>query len=184
MAMGHRLTKITTRTGDEGTTGLADGSRVAKDSLRIDTLGDVDELNSAIGLVLAEPMDDILRNCLQGVQQDLFDLGGDLSIPGRTSMGEEQIKSLETHIDAFNAKLPPLAEFILPGGSRASALCHVARTICRRSERGLIRLSRSASLSPISMRYINRLSDLLFVLARVLNRDQPTPLWRGPKAPQ
>ena len=181
MAKQHRLTKITTRTGDDGTTGLADGSRLAKDAPRIDALGDVDELNSVIGLVLTESIDDLARNCLQGVQHDLFDLGGDLSIPGRATVTAEQITSLDHYIDEFNANLPPLAEFILPGGSRASALCHVARTVCRRAERSLITLSRRESISTINIQYINRLSDLLFVLARVANQGQPSPMWRGPK---
>jgi cob(I)alamin adenosyltransferase len=179
--MGHRLTKIYTRTGDNGTTGLGDGSRVPKDSLRIAALGDVDELNSLIGLVLSESVGDTVSNCLQLVQHDLFDLGGDLSIPGRSSLSEDQIKALEIQIDVFNKDLPPLVEFVLPGGSRPSALCHVARTVCRRAERSLIRLTKVESLSPLHTRYLNRLSDLLFVLARVLNQDQDIPMWRGAK---
>jgi cob(I)alamin adenosyltransferase len=169
--MGHRLSKIYTRTGDAGTTGLGDGSRVAKDSLRIQAIGAVDELNSAIGVLLTEPLDASVRTCLQDVQHDLFDLGGELSIPGYTSIGEAHVARLESVLDHFNGSLPPLKEFILPGGSRAAALCHVARTVCRRAERGIVSLAGAEQLSPALQRYLNRLSDLLFVLCRVANRD-------------
>jgi cob(I)alamin adenosyltransferase len=169
--MGNRLSKIYTRTGDAGTTGLGDGSRVAKDSLRIQAIGAVDELNSAIGVLLADAVPDAVRNCLHDVQHDLFDLGGELSIPGYTSIGEAHVTRLETQLDGFNDGLAPLKEFILPGGSRSAALCHVARTVCRRAERNVISLAGSEQLSPILQRYLNRLSDLLFVLCRVLNRE-------------
>ena len=168
--MGHRLTKIYTRTGDAGTTGLADGSRVAKDAPRIEAIGAVDELNSAIGVVLAEDLPDAVRDCLNGAQHDLFDLGGELSVPGHPIMSESHSRRLEEALDAFNAELPALKEFILPGGSRAASLAHVARTVCRRAERALVALSKTDPLAPPLLQYLNRLSDLLFVLARTLNR--------------
>jgi cob(I)alamin adenosyltransferase len=169
--MGHRLTKIYTRTGDAGATGLGDGSRVAKDSLRIEAIGAVDELNSTIGVLLAESLADAARLCLHNVQHDLFDLGGELSIPGYASIEDAHVTRLEGLLDGFNADLPALKEFILPGGSRAAALCHVARTDCRRAERRVVALAAVEQLSPALLRYLNRLSDLLFVLCRVLNRD-------------
>jgi cob(I)alamin adenosyltransferase len=168
--MGKRLTKIYTRTGDAGTTGLADGSRVAKNAPRIEAIGTVDELNSVIGVLLAEDLPAEARILLNDVQNDLFDLGGELSVPGHTLMSEAHSKRLEDALDAFNAKLPALKEFILPGGSRAASLAHVARTVCRRAERTLVALSRTDPLAPPLRPYLNRLSDLLFVLARVLNR--------------
>jgi len=179
--MGHRLTKIYTRTGDDGTTGLGDSSRVPKDSLRITALGDIDELNSLIGLVLSELVDGTVRNCLQLIQHDLFDLGGDLSIPERSSLRNDQVETLEQHIDGYNKGMPPLVEFVLPGGTRPAALCHVARTVCRRAERSLIRLAKTESLPFLHTIYLNRLSDLLFVFSRVLNTDQDIPMWRGAK---
>ena len=168
--MGKRLTKIYTRTGDDGTTGLADGSRVRKDAPRIDAIGSVDELNSVIGVLLAEDLPGPARCSLTDVQNDLFDLGGELSMPGHTLMTETHCERLEQALDAFNANLPPLKEFILPGGSRAAALAHVGRTVCRRAERSLITLAENETLAPVLIQYLNRLSDLLFVLARVLNR--------------
>ena len=168
--MGKRLTKIYTRTGDAGTTGLADGSRVAKDAPRIEALGAVDELNSAIGVLLAEDLPGDIRACLQDVQHDLFDLGGELSVPGHTIMSEAHSKRLESALDAVNAGLPALKEFILPGGSRAASLAHLARTVCRRAERTIVALSKSEQLAAPLLQYLNRLSDLLFVLARALNR--------------
>ncbi len=168
--MANRLTKIYTRTGDAGTTGLADGSRVAKDAPRIEAIGAVDELNSAIGVVLAEDIPGEVRACLSGVQHDLFDLGGELSVPGHAIMTEAHAKRLEDALDAFNAKLPVLKEFILPGGSRAASLAHIARTVCRRAERALVTLARTDPPAPPMLQYLNRLSDLLFVLARTLNR--------------
>lgn len=168
--MGHRLTKIYTRTGDDGTTGLADGSRVAKDAPRIETIGTVDELNSALGVLLAELLPDDVRACLTEVQHDLFDLGGELSVPGHAVMSESHVARLEKTLDKFNAALPPLKDFILPGGSRAAGLAHVARAVCRRAERHLVSLSRQEAPPPHALQYLNRLSDLLFVLGRVLNR--------------
>ena len=168
--MGKRLTKIYTRTGDAGTTGLADGSRVTKDAPRIVAIGTVDELNSVIGLLLADDLPAEIRDCLTDVQHDLFDLGGELSVPGHAIMSEAHSKRLEDALDAFNASLPALEDFILPGGSRAASLAHVARTVCRRAERTLVALARTDPLPPPLLQYVNRLSDLLFVLARVLNR--------------
>jgi cob(I)alamin adenosyltransferase len=169
-AMGHRLSKITTRTGDSGDTGLGDGSRVPKDSARIAAIGDVDELNSTVGLLLAEALPEPVAEALTGIQHDLFDLGGELSIPGRVAMHEKQAKRIETLIDAFNGDLPPLKEFILPGGTRPAALAHLARTVCRRAERGVVALGRAEPVSDAARIYLNRLSDLMFILARVLNR--------------
>jgi cob(I)alamin adenosyltransferase len=169
--MGHRLSKIYTRTGDSGTTGLGDGSRTAKDSVRIEAIGAVDELNSAIGVLLAEPVNAEVRDCLIDIQHDLFDLGGELSIPGYLSITAGHAKRLEAVLDGFNAALAPLKEFILPGGSRAAALAHVARAVCRRAERRVVSLAGADQISPELQRYLNRLSDLLFVLCRVLNRD-------------
>ena len=169
--MGHRLTKIYTRTGDAGETGLGDGSRVAKDSLRVHALGDVDELNSVIGLLLAENLPDAARAALNRIQHDLFDLGGEVCIPGHTSMSENQVARLEALLDEYNGHLPPLKEFILPGGTRAASLAHLARTVCRRAERGLVALARSEPVGTITRVYLNRLSDFLFVLGRTLNRD-------------
>ena len=169
--MGNRLTKIYTRTGDAGTTGLGDGSRVAKDSLRIEAIGAVDELNSALGVLLAGTIPDDVRAGLHEVQHDLFDLGGELSIPGYTSVGPQHVTRLENQLDRHNAALTPLKEFILPGGSSGAALCHVARAVCRRAERRVVSLGIAEPLSPALLRYLNRLSDLLFVLCRVLNRE-------------
>ena len=169
--MGKRLTKIYTRTGDAGTTGLADGSRVAKNTPRIEAIGQVDELNSALGVLLSEDMPDVVRDCLSGVQHDLFDFGGELSVPGHAIMSAAHSKRLEDALDAFNAKLPALKEFVLPCGSRAAGLAHVARAVCRRAERALVALAKTHSLAPPLLQYLNRLSDLLFVLARVLNRN-------------
>ena len=169
--MGHRLSKIYTRTGDGGETGLGDGSRVRKDRPRIVALGEIDELNSAIGVLLAEPVPEKIRAILESVQHDLFDLGGDVSIPGRATMTEDQVKRLEALLDEFNAALPPLKEFILPGGTRTAGLAHFARTVCRRAERSIVALSSSEKVADPARAYLNRLSDLLFVLGRVLNRE-------------
>jgi cob(I)alamin adenosyltransferase len=169
--MGHRLSKITTRTGDSGETGLGDGSRTRKDSARVAALGDIDELNSAIGVLLAEPLPENIYAILQSIQHDLFDLGGDVSIPGRASVTESQVRRLESLLEEFNAGLAPLKEFILPGGTRGAALAHVARTVCRRAERSLVALSFAGEASDAARIYLNRLSDLLFVLGRVLNRE-------------
>src|SRR5208282_1399747 len=168
--MGHRLSKIVTRTGDAGTTGLGDGSRVAKDSARIDAIGAVDELNSALGVLLAEALPASVAACLVEVQHDLFDLGGELSIPGSSAVSDAQVTRLEQAIASFNADLPPLKEFILPGGTRAASQAHVARTVCRRAERSLVRLGAIETVGGPARKYVNRLSDLLFVIARVLNR--------------
>ncbi len=168
--MGHRLTKIYTRTGDAGTTGLGDGSRTGKDSLRIAALGDVDETNSALGLLLCEELPEDVRQLLTGIQHDLFDLGGELSIPGATLLAVGAPVRLEAAIDRYNAALAPLKEFILPGGSRAAALTHLARTVCRRAERAVVALAQTAAVAEASRQYLNRLSDLLFVLGRHLNR--------------
>jgi cob(I)alamin adenosyltransferase len=168
--MGHRLSKIYTRTGDTGTTGLGDGSRVPKDSLRIAALGDIDELNSCIGLLLCEELPEDIRALLTGVQHDLFDLGGEMSIPGMHLLVESGVEQLEQAIDTYNGTLQPLKEFILPGGSRAAALAHLARTVCRRAERSVVALAAQEKVSDAGRQFLNRLSDLLFVLGRVLNR--------------
>ena len=168
--MGKRLTKIYTRTGDDGTTGLGDGSRLDKDSLRIDAIGTVDELNSAIGRVLANDCPVAVRECLEDVQHDLFELGAELCLPGVTKIEAVHLKRLEDALDGFNKDLPGLKEFILPGGAPAAADAHLARTICRRAERTLVALGRKENAGDDARRYLNRLSDLLFVLARVLNR--------------
>jgi cob(I)alamin adenosyltransferase len=164
------LSKITTRTGDAGETGLGDGSRVPKDDARIEALGAVDELNSHLGLLLAGRLPEELRSCLAQVQNDLFDLGGELSIPGHRLLHESRIQALEEWLERGNRDLPPLKEFILPGGLADSAQAHVARAVCRRAERSVVRLHRLAGVSPPVLRYLNRLSDLLFVAARTLNR--------------
>jgi len=171
--MGKRLSKIYTRTGDEGSTGLGDGSRVPKDSLRVEAYGTIDELNSTIGMVLAVPeLPEAVRTCLTDVQHDLFDLGGELCIPGNRLVTAAYTQRLETVLDTFNDTLPPLAEFILPGGGPAAAACHLARTVCRRAERLCWSLAREESVSPDALTYMNRLSDLLFVVARVLARHE------------
>lgn len=169
--MGHRLTKITTRTGDAGETGLGDGARVGKDTLRVQALGDVDELNSALGVLLAEEVPEAMRTVLQAVQQDLFDVGGELSIPGHQMVSEAQVARLDSTLEQWNAALTPLKEFILPGGSRAAAAAHLARAVCRRAERSVVALGRSERVSEHARQYLNRLSDLLFVAGRALNRQ-------------
>lgn len=181
--MANRLTRIYTRTGDGGTTGLADGSRLAKDSPRIEAIGAVDELNSVLGVLLAEALPEEMRSCLTGVQHDLFDLGGELSRPGHPIMTKAYVARLETSLERYNAALAPLANFVLPGGSRASALAHVARAVCRRAERRLVALASSETVPPVGGPYLNRLSDLLFVAARVLNREagHPDVLWEQGK---
>jgi len=171
--MGNRLSKIVTRTGDSGTTGLGDGSRVGKDSPRIDTLGELDELNSSIGVLLAEdlpePCGEKIRERLLTVQNHLFDLGGEICIPGHHSIGEDHISLLEGWVEEYNAELPALKEFILPGGTRPAALAHLSRTICRRAERSIVHLGHNEAVSVHARQYLNRLSDLLFVLGRTLN---------------
>ncbi len=179
--MGNRLSKIYTRTGDDGTTGLGDGSRVAKDSPRVEAYGTVDELNSCIGVLLAVArLPEKARSCLIEVQHELFDLGGELCIPGHRAILAQQVSRLEQELDDFNDALPPLKEFILPGGGPGAAACHVARTVARRAERRVWALARTETLNPEVMKYLNRLSDLLFVLARVLARHEngSEVLWR------
>ncbi len=168
--MGHRLSKISTRTGDGGETGLGNGARVPKDSARIAALGDIDELNSAIGVLLAEEVPAEVRAVFEQVQHDLFDLGGELSIPGHAMLGEPQVAALEAALERWNRDLAPPKEFILPGGSRAAAAAHLARTVCRRAERTVVALARSEPVSDAARRYLNRLSDVLFVAGRTLNR--------------
>ncbi len=171
--MGKRLSKIYTRTGDDGTTGLGDGARVAKDCLRVDAFGTVDEANSAIGVVLScESVPNDIRKVLTEVQHDMFELGGELCIPGHSAITDDFITRLETDLDALNADLPALKEFILPGGGQAAAACHLARTIVRRAERVTTTLATSESVRPEVLHYLNRLSDLLFVVARVLSRAE------------
>jgi len=167
---GNRLSKIVTRTGDAGTTGLGDGSRTTKDSLRIDSIGEIDELNSGLGVLLCEELPEAVRTALLDVQHDLFDLGGELCLPGMNIIKDAQVARLEELADEFNTGLPMLKEFILPGGTRAAALAHLSRTVCRRAERSMVRLHAAEPLSEPARRYINRLSDLLFILGRVLNR--------------
>ncbi len=167
--MGHRLSKIYTRTGDDGTTGLGDGTRVSKDSPRVEAYGTVDELNSVIGLLLTHTLPEEIHECLVGVQHRLFDLGGELCLPGHTAIKQHHVNELEQVLDDLNANLSPLKDFILPGGSAAAAVCHVARTVCRRAERRIISLSKQEQISELIVQYVNRLSDLLFVIARTLN---------------
>lgn len=169
--MGNRLSRIYTRTGDDGTTGLGDGTRVNKDSLRVEAMGEVDELNAVIGILLTEPLSEIIQKTLTSIQHDLFDLGGEICIPGHVMVKAERVDTLENVLDELNDGLEPLKEFILPGGCRAAAYCHLARTVCRRAERQVIRLSRKETITKISLQYLNRLSDLLFVMCRVINKD-------------
>jgi cob(I)alamin adenosyltransferase len=179
--MGNRLSKIYTRTGDDGTTGLGDGSRVPKDSPRVEAYGTVDELNSTLGVLLAVPdLPAAVTRCLTEVQHELFDMGGELCIPGHTAIKAHQITRMEGELDAFNDALPALKEFILPGGGTAAAACHLARTVARRAERRVWTLARAETVSPEVVRYLNRLSDLLFVIARVLARHErgTEVLWR------
>jgi cob(I)alamin adenosyltransferase len=168
--MGNRLSRIYTRTGDDGTTGLGDGTRTQKDSLRVEAYGTVDELNSAVGVLIAALSDEALSSVLLDVQHDLFDLGGELCIPGTEIIGGRHIERVEKELDGLNAELPPLKDFILPGGSQAAAQAHLARTICRRAERRVIALARHEEVNEPAIRYLNRLSDLLFVVARRIAR--------------
>ena len=168
--MGNRLSKIATRTGDAGTTGLGDGSRVDKDALRVHAMGDVDELNSQIGVLLCEDLPQTMREELISIQHDLFDLGGELCIPGFQLITDAQVSRLDGLLEKYNADLPPLKDFILPGGSRAAAIAHVCRTVCRRAERAIVSVGKAETLNDAPRQYMNRLSDLLFVLSRVLNR--------------
>jgi cob(I)alamin adenosyltransferase len=168
--MGNRLSRIYTRTGDDGSTGLGDGIRVSKDSARVAAYGTVDEANSAIGVVLAQELPDPVREDLVSIQHQMFDLGGELCIPGHAAIFDADVERLEQTLDRYNADLPPLKDFILPGGGPAAAFCHLARTVTRRAEREVVTLSRHDAVRPEAVRYLNRLSDLLFVLARVLAR--------------
>ena len=168
--MGNRLTQIATRTGDDGSTGLGDNTRVPKDHLRVQAMGDVDELNSNIGVLLCEPMPAALRELLVDVQHQLFNLGGELSMPGYTLLKAEALLQLDNALAEHNAALPRLAEFILPAGTRAASLAHVCRTVARRAERAVVALGAQEDVNAALRHYLNRLSDLLFVLARVLNR--------------
>jgi cob(I)alamin adenosyltransferase len=167
---GNRLSRIVTRTGDAGTTGLGDGSRTTKDSLRIDAIGEVDELNSGLGVLLCEDLPHSVQAALLDIQNDLFDLGGELCMPGYEIIKDVQVSRLEALAEEFNANLPMLKEFILPGGTRAAALAHLSRTVCRRAERAMVKLHNAEPIPEAGRRYINRLSDLLFILGRVLNR--------------
>ena len=180
--MGNRLSKIYTRTGDAGATGLGNGERVAKDCPRIEAIGAVDELNCTIGRVLVHDLRPEIRDCLQEVQHKLFNLGGELSIPGYQAMKDEDVERLEALLNEFNTQLPPLKEFILPGGGRAAADCHIARATCRRAERRVVSLARDEEVADPVRVYLNRLSDLLFVLCRILARDDGgvEVLWRNP----
>ncbi len=179
--MANRLSKIYTKTGDAGTTGLGDGTRVAKDSLRVAAMGDVDELNSIIGLMLTEPTSTEINKVLTRIQHDLFDMGGEICMPGYAMIKQERVTALENTLDKWNVTLTPLKEFILPGGSRAAAYCHLARTVCRRAERTMTTLNNQEKITEISLQYINRLSDLLFVLCRILNKEagMPDVLWQN-----
>lgn len=178
--MGHRLSKIYTKTGDDGTTGLSDGSRIPKHDPRVEAMGAVDELNSVIGVMLTETLPSKVQDCLHQVQHRLFDVGGELSMPGHTLVKTEHVDALEHVLDQLNADLTPLKEFILPGGSRAGALCHLARTTCRRAERRVALLAQSGPVAPPVTQYLNRLSDLLFVVARAINQaaGERDVLWR------
>jgi cob(I)alamin adenosyltransferase len=170
--MGHRLSKIYTKTGDDGTTGLADGSRIDKDNDRVNAFGDIDELNGLLGLLIAIDIDERIKTCLLDIQHILFDLGGELAIPDSEMVNEAHVEYLEKIIDEYNASLPPLKEFILPGGSVPAAVCHTARAVSRRTERQLVGLSKEISVNEVSLRLLNRLSDLLFVFARTLARSE------------
>ncbi len=182
--MGNRLSKIYTRTGDDGTTGLGDGSRINKDSLRVDAMGDVDELNSVIGMMITKKVPDILVNTLEQIQHDLFNLGGEICFPGYVILKQKRIQELEESIDTLNASLEPLKEFILPGGTKTAAYCHLARTVCRRAERKLIQLNRTEKVTEVSLQYLNRLSDLLFVMCRIINKEAGVSdvLWKNEHA--
>ena len=169
--MGHRLSKIYTRTGDAGTTGLGDGSRIAKTNPRMHAIGEVDELNCNLGMLLTEPLRAGLAELFLDIQHDLFDLGGELSIPDSIFIKEAAVTKLEQAIDLYNEDLPPLKEFVLPGGSRGAAVCHMARAVCRRVERAVLELAAEAPVNPHTSTFLNRLSDLLFVAARVIARD-------------
>lgn len=179
--MGNRLSKIYTRTGDDGSTGLGDGARVAKNSARIEAIGDIDELNSQLGLLLTEnTLPEAMRAMLTRIQHELFELGGELSIPNYVRISDAMAAQLERELDNMNDALPPLKEFILPGGSRPTAQCHVARALCRRAERRVVALNQQEPISPAALKYLNRLSDLLFVMCRAISKELGVPdvLWQ------
>jgi cob(I)alamin adenosyltransferase len=173
--MGHRLSKIYTRTGDQGTTGLGNKERVSKDHPRIEVIGTIDELNASLGLLLALNIPNILNQTLTHIQHELFDLGGELSVPPTCIIEATQVQALERLLDALNEELPPLKEFILPGGTVTASICHLARTTCRRAERRLVSLAKEETINGESLKYLNRLSDLLFVMARKLTREEGIP---------
>ena len=177
--MGNRLTKIYTRTGDSGETGLGDGSRIAKTASRVEAMGNADELNSVLGILVDEPLPEPISECLFNVQHTLFDIGGELSIPGHNLVKPDQVVYLEQTLDQLNKDLPPLKDFILPGGARSAAVCHLARSVCRRLERSLFAVDDQQSVTTVTLQYVNRLSDLLFVIARTLNQKagEPDVLW-------
>ncbi|MDR2877914.1 MAG: cob(I)yrinic acid a,c-diamide adenosyltransferase [Chromatiales bacterium] len=181
--MGNRLTRIYTRTGDQGSTGLSDGSRIDKDHPRIEAIGDIDELNSVLGLLLSHDLPKDIRHSLSEIQQTLFDIGGELSMPEACTLGSEPVIQLEQQLEMYNAILTPLREFILPGSTEASARCHLARAVCRRAERRVVALGRTERVNEHVLAYLNRLSDLLFVLSRVLTRlvNGREIYWRSPK---
>lgn len=183
--MSYRLSKITTRTGDDGTTGLGDGTRVSKSALRIRAMGEIDELNSSLGVLRAESLPANIATVISRIQNQLFDLGGEICIPGHQIVTESHVLTLDQAITEYNASLPPLTEFILPAGSRSAALAHVARTISRRAERSLVELGELEVVSAAAYQYLNRLSDLLFILARTLNREagQSDVCWTREPAP-
>jgi cob(I)alamin adenosyltransferase len=182
--VAKRLTKIYTRTGDRGMTRLASGDAVAKTSARVRACGDLDETNSAIGVLLSSDVPDAVRATLAAVQQDLFDLGAEIALPERPRATDAHVERLERELDAFNAELPPLTEFVLPGGPPGAAACHLARAICRRAERTVWELADEAAINPALLKYLNRLSDLLFVIARVIARaaDPAEPMWQPDRA--
>jgi len=178
--MGNRLSRIVTRTGDDGSTGLGDGTRVRKDTARIEAMGSVDELNCTLGVLLSNELhDEAASACLTEVQHDLFDMGGELSIPGSSMLSDDRVLWLDEQLEEFNRTLPPLKEFVLPGGGTSASASHIARAVCRRAERFCWTLSRTEAVSPASLRYLNRLSDMLFVLARRFARAErgSEPLW-------
>lgn len=179
--MGNRLSVIATRTGDDGSTGLGDGSRTDKNSLRVQVIGDVDELNSQLGLLRCEVMPDNIQTDLLLIQHTLFNFGGELSVPGHQMVQASHVEKLDGLLQQYNTDLPPLKEFILPGGSRAASLTHVCRSVCRRAERSLVALAKAETVNPPLLQYLNRLSDLLFVLARVLNQSaqQQDEFWQS-----
>ena len=178
--MKNRISRVVTRSGDHGTTGLADGSRVSKDSARIDAIGQVDELNSVIGLLVSEGLPDKMRQELQAIQNELFNIGGELAVVKTSLMTEDKVLVLEKLVEVYNDELPPLRDFILPGGTKTAALCHLARSFCRRAERAIVALGKQENISPVLYQYLNRLSDLFFVYARVANQlaNQTDIFWK------